>query len=221
VHTGRESLDIREPQRLGVFMTEEQIDQAVIRQADDDAAWDKPVRVNKHSGSGFDDSLRKEGILEEVSDKARREAAAMSVDAEAESRDNFIRKLLKRRTPKAKEYVDDPNELAGFADQVRQKMNAQEGARGPLDEVWDYLALLLRLIQAYVRREYTEIPAKSLVLIVAALIYFVNPLDILPDTIPGVGFIDDAAVVAFVIRQLKVDLDKYRAWEIAHEAAAV
>jgi uncharacterized membrane protein YkvA (DUF1232 family) len=116
--------------------------------------------------------------------------------------------------------VDDPNELAGFANRVRQKMGEQEGIGGPLDEVWDYPTLLLRLIQAYIRREYIEIPVKSLVLIVAALIYFVNPLDILPDTIPGVGFIDDAAVVAFVIRQLKVDLDKYRAWEIAHEASA-
>jgi len=221
VHTGRESLDIRERSRLGVLVTEQQIDQVVIEQADDDTAWDEPVRVKKHSGGDFDDYLREVGILEEVSDKARRETAAMSVGTEFEPRDNFIRKLLKKRTPKAKEYVDDPNKLAGFADQVRQKLNDQEDARGPLDEVWDYVVLLLRLIQAYIRREYTEVPGKSLVLIVAALIYFVNPLDILPDTIPGVGFIDDAAVVAFVIRQLKVDLDKYRAWEIAHEASAV
>jgi hypothetical protein len=75
----------------------------VIKQADDDAAWDEPVRVNKLSGSGFDGLLREEGTLEEVSDKARQEAASMSVDAEFESRDNFIRKLLKKRTPKAEE----------------------------------------------------------------------------------------------------------------------
>jgi uncharacterized membrane protein YkvA (DUF1232 family) len=201
-------------------LSEERIDKIVIEQVDDDSAWDEPVRVNKCWDRDFEDYLR-EGVLEEVGDRAREEAARMPVDAEPDSKDKFIRKLLKRRTPKAREYVGDRKKLAEFIDQVREKINEQEHDPGPLDEVWDYLTLLLRLVQAYVRREYTEIPVKSLVLIVAALIYFVNPFDLVPDTIPVAGFIDDAVVLTWVIRQLRIDLDKFRAWEAARSEIPV
>ena len=61
------------------------------------------------------------------------------------------------------------------------------------------------------------IPWKSIVFIVAAIIYFVAIVDLLPDFIPGIGYIDDAGVIAFVISQVKIDLDKYIQWETKNE----
>ena len=137
----------------------------------------------------------------------------MSSDGEAKSSDRLIRRLLNKRKPKAREYMDDPTKLGDFISQVGKKVDERAGNRGPLEEVWDYLTLLPRLIRAYLRREYTEVPVKSVVLIIAALIYLVNPFDLVPDVIPAGGYIDDAAVIAFVIRQVKIELDKFRAWE--------
>jgi uncharacterized membrane protein YkvA (DUF1232 family) len=51
------------------------------------------------------------------------------------------------------------------------------------------------------------------VLVVVAIIYFVSIVDLIPDFLPGAGFIDDAAVVAFVITKIKSDIDKYLLWE--------
>ena len=71
------------------------------------------------------------------------------------------------------------------------------------------------LLKDYIQKDYTEVPKKSLIFIVAALLYLVNPRDIIPDKFIGVGLIDDAAVVAACIALTKADLDAYDAWKDA------
>jgi uncharacterized membrane protein YkvA (DUF1232 family) len=48
---------------------------------------------------------------------------------------------------------------------------------------------------------------------VVAIIYFVSPIDLLPDWIPLGGFIDDAAVIGFVLKQINTDLEQFLKWE--------
>ena len=48
--------------------------------------------------------------------------------------------------------------------------------------------------------------------IIAALIYFVSPIDVLPDGIPGLGFLDDAIVVGIILKWCQNDIDKYMDW---------
>jgi uncharacterized membrane protein YkvA (DUF1232 family) len=42
-----------------------------------------------------------------------------------------------------------------------------------------------------------------------ALVYFTNPEDLIPDHIPGIGFLDDAIYVELILRELKNELDHY------------
>lgn len=72
---------------------------------------------------------------------------------------------------------------------------------------------LLRLVQAWARGEYRAIPWRSLLYGVAALVYFVNPADLIPDVVVGLGLVDDVAVVAAVARMLQSDLERFRLWE--------
>jgi uncharacterized membrane protein YkvA (DUF1232 family) len=50
-------------------------------------------------------------------------------------------------------------------------------------------------------------------MLVGAVIYFVSPIDLMPDWFPLSGLIDDAAVLVFVIHQIQTDLGKFQAWE--------
>jgi uncharacterized membrane protein YkvA (DUF1232 family) len=88
----------------------------------------------------------------------------------------------------------------------------EEAARpGALAEVRERLpALLDRLGQrnpivrlareAYGYATDPAIPARYKVLGIAALLYLINPFDAIPDVLPGVGYVDDAAVIAaFVV----------------------
>jgi uncharacterized membrane protein YkvA (DUF1232 family) len=46
--------------------------------------------------------------------------------------------------------------------------------------------------------------------VLAALAYFNNPEDLIPDHLPGVGFLDDAIMVELLCRELKPEMDAYR-----------
>jgi uncharacterized membrane protein YkvA (DUF1232 family) len=45
--------------------------------------------------------------------------------------------------------------------------------------------------------------------VLGALVYFCDPEDLIPDHIPGLGFLDDAIYVELVIRELKAEIDSY------------
>ncbi|MCB9832115.1 MAG: DUF1232 domain-containing protein [Planctomycetes bacterium] len=88
-----------------------------------------------------------------------------------------------------------------------------------LEEVWEDLKTLIELIGDYVSGDYTETPWNVIAIVAATVIYFVSPIDAIPDFIPILGFVDDAAMVAFCMKILRDDIRKYRAWKDAQEAA--
>ena len=127
---------------------------------------------------------------------------------------------------KAEEYARDPEKAKNLIDQAIQK--AQRRNKGlldqldeKLDEFWSYLSALMRLARAYYTRQYTAVPWKTIVTVVAALIYFVSPLDFIPDFIPLLGLTDDAIVIAFVVRQIRADLDIFLVWETARQVVEI
>ena len=83
----------------------------------------------------------------------------------------------------------------------------------PIAEVFHDLKLLLSLIKDYMSGAYREIPYGSIVAAVAAILYFVSPIDFIPDFIPVVGLVDDVFVIGFVLKKIHSDLEKYEKWK--------
>ena len=125
-----------------------------------------------------------------------------------------IAKVIESTKSRAEEYARDSNKVKELLNDAVKKTKNYEKNRGPLAEVWSYLTALFRLLEAYVSEDYREIPWTSIVLVIVAIIYFVSPIDLIPDIIPIAGYIDDAAVIAFVVAQIKADLDNFLAWEV-------
>jgi len=74
------------------------------------------------------------------------------------------------------------------------------------------ISLLFNCLKDYWEGGYKEIPWATITAIAFALLYFINPFDMIPDFIPGVGYIDDSAVIAMVISGIKNDLENYKLW---------
>lgn len=85
--------------------------------------------------------------------------------------------------------------------------------RAALDRAKDDLRALIRLANAWAHRQYHNVPWRSILYATAALVYFVNPIDLIPDALIGIGFVDDLAVLSAVVRALRKDLTAFRAWE--------
>lgn len=69
------------------------------------------------------------------------------------------------------------------------------------------------MIKDYYNRKYTTVPWYVISAIGGALLYVLSPIDLIPDFIPFVGYIDDAAVIAFCINRISAEVDKYKRWK--------
>jgi uncharacterized membrane protein YkvA (DUF1232 family) len=85
--------------------------------------------------------------------------------------------------------------------------------KAPFADIWGYFQTMLRLIRAYYRGEYRDVRIANLVLIIGAIIYVLDPWDLIPDWIPGLGYLDDATVVAFAVQKTRETLNDFTTWE--------
>lgn len=97
--------------------------------------------------------------------------------------------------------------------QAYKKLTDPGNGKALQDEVVYQLKLFARMTKSIVTFEYTSFPTESLVKVVAALIYFVMLVDLIPDFIPFLGFSDDALIIAWVYNSIRQDLDAYEEWE--------
>lgn len=114
---------------------------------------------------------------------------------------------------KAEKLLANDKELEKLIEDGFKKADKKENE---LKEVWNEIQLLLRLIKAWWKKEYTAVPWKTIIYSVTAILYLINPLDIIPDFIPIIGFVDDITIIAFVINALKKDIIKFKEWESEH-----
>lgn len=110
---------------------------------------------------------------------------------------------------RAKDYINNKEKVNELLEEAILKANRK---RSVLSEVWDKLQLLFDIVRDWVKGRYKGIPTGSILMIIVGLIYFISPIDIVPDFIVGMGFLDDAAVLGFIINQIKSDLETYKAW---------
>lgn len=110
----------------------------------------------------------------------------------------------------ARQYAQDKKRSSELLGKVLQKaVRHQDQLKG----IWQDLMALYRMLKAWTKGDYKKIPWKTIVLALAALIYFLNPLDIVPDFLLGIGYLDDAVVLGFVMNSIRKDVSKYLEWE--------
>lgn len=82
-----------------------------------------------------------------------------------------------------------------------------------LKALWDDLRTMLAMLGDYRTGRYRDVPWKSIAAIAGAVIYFVSPIDVIPDFIPFVGYLDDAYVITLAVSLVRDDLQAYREWK--------
>jgi uncharacterized membrane protein YkvA (DUF1232 family) len=109
----------------------------------------------------------------------------------------------------ARSYIEDPHRrsymLAAVKDYAKTKKHFIQYFKHDLQT-------LLQLLRDWSKGIYTNVPTHTILLVVAALLYFLSPLDTIPDFLGPMGFTDDAAVVMFVLSTIKNEISHYRNW---------
>jgi len=98
-----------------------------------------------------------------------------------------------------------------------REIGARFRKRGPLLRFVEDARLLLSAVRDYWTGRYRKIPYGVIAAVVFVLLYVFNPLDIMPDFLPLIGQIDDAAIVGASLMALERDLSQYRTWKTAQK----
>lgn len=84
--------------------------------------------------------------------------------------------------------------------------------REKLFKLFDQVKLAMQMVKDFKAKQYTHVPWRTIGLITAALLYFINPLDIIPDLLPIFGYTDDAVAFAAIFKSIQTDLKNYCNW---------
>lgn len=112
----------------------------------------------------------------------------------------------------AEDLVENPQGLKFSLKKAKEKLN-KESVKDSLGGYVSELKALMRLLAAWISRKYTGVSKQTIIYTILAVVYFVTPTDFVPDFIFGLGFIDDIAVISWVLEKIKTDLAKFKEWE--------
>ncbi len=117
---------------------------------------------------------------------------------------------FEQATIRAESYVGHKEKLLSLLEKAARK---SEKCYEFLLAPWESLQIFLRLLRARLAGKFCA-PADSILMVVAAVIYFVSTFDLVPDSIPVLGLIDDASVITWVARRNLTLISNFRKWEI-------
>ena len=121
-------------------------------------------------------------------------------------------KNLNQAEEKAEKVLSQPERVDRLLKTSRKKLSKLELEEQDFKGILGAIKTFIRMVKAY-RSGHYDLPWSTIVMIVAALVYFVVPLDLIPDFIPIGGFVDDFALVIAIFKKIKDDILDFQAWE--------
>ena len=130
----------------------------------------------------------------------------------------MMNKAFDKATRTAKSTVNSPRKKKKLADAASRIASSGKHSLKVFG-ITGKIKPLIRMVRCSVSREYLDTPWQTIVIITAALIYFVSPFDAIPDFLPFIGFVDDAAIISAVFASISKDVEKFIAWEAGKSAS--
>jgi len=125
----------------------------------------------------------------------------------------FKSKFFQAALRRASGIATNPEKISELIASVTDKMSDMDQNKKRVSEFFGKIGILLRMLRAYINGNYRQIPWKSLLMIIGSLIYFMMPLDLIPDFIPVSGFADDIAIIFLVFNSINEDIKAFLEFE--------
>lgn len=120
------------------------------------------------------------------------------MNKEEKIRENFL-----KDNPSAGKYYPaqelSEKETINLTEQLDKKVKSNKGKLNFLKHIF--------ALKGYILDKKVKWYKKSIV--IAAIIYFITPIDAIPDLSPFVGYLDDIGVIAWTIKFLGNELSEY------------
>ena len=123
--------------------------------------------------------------------------------------------LLDRGTEEAQEIIQSPSRVDEILVQLEEKLKEVPAIGNTLAS----LPLMIAMVKAWIKKEYTEVSPKVIACLVGAMIYLIKKKDLIRDSIPVIGIVDDLAVMGLALKLSEPELKAFAEWRDARNNA--
>lgn len=122
---------------------------------------------------------------------------------------------------RATQLLGRPFKVVSVLNEAATKLADKESKTNKFQQLFEVALTLVRLVRSYVSGEYREISTSTIVSGLAVLLYVLSPIDLIPDFIPVLGFLDDLSLVSWFVGKFQGEISRFREWEATGRGQAV
>ena len=119
-----------------------------------------------------------------------------------------LKTVLESNSEESKSTINNEDEFERLIQRLESKLKLIPG----IGQYMSDIACMVSLVRSYIKNEYTDIPIGTIISIVSTLIYLLSPVDLIPDFIPLAGYLDDLALLSWVLKLIHSDVEEYKKW---------
>ncbi len=116
--------------------------------------------------------------------------------------------VLNKGIVEAEEVVKNPSKVDEILMQLEDKLKAVPVIGKTLSD----LPLMVSMIKAWIKKDYTVVSPKVIACLVGAILYLIKRKDLIPDSIPIIGHADDLAVMGLALKLSEKELKAFAEW---------
>ena len=122
-----------------------------------------------------------------------------------------VRRIFER----SKDFINNNEKIKALLGKAKDKLQILQEDTEERNSFVSNIKLVMRMIQSHLNGTYASFSTKSILMLIFSLVYFITPIDLIPDFIPALGFTDDISVLYFVLQSLASDIENFKQWEKA------
>lgn len=131
---------------------------------------------------------------------------------ENDNKKGLLAKVIHVYQAKADKIASNRDKLKDLLQKASNKLK-EVGEMPAIKESKTQVEIVFRMLKAHLNHEYKGVSTRTIGMLVLGILYFVLPVDFIPDFIPVVGYIDDLTVLLAIFKSLNSDIEKFLEWE--------
>ena len=129
----------------------------------------------------------------------------------------MARNVLNSEIVEAEEILRNPSKVDDILIQLEDKLKAVPVIGNTLSD----LPLMIAMVKAWIQKDYTEVSPKVIALLIGAVLYLIKRKDLIKDSTPIVGHVDDLAVIGLALKLSENELKAFADWRAARGTGSI